>query len=269
MNRHGISSILALTLLMGASSPIPVPKDVVESVKGERKLVDESNGNHRSLVYSFGLPPRLLKEKCIAGDGLHVLVINGKRASCCYDEEWGEASWGVIIDYSRFESGILELTKLTSDPRPEMRDMRPEGYDGDAVPFVRTTVRIARDGACTKQERLLLRPEPAGQDRIKSLIAETIGLLDRIDKEAKELFNHRPPGPPGAVDKLTATEERFDDNLDHLRNMSVSDPDAVFKAYKTLAKDKRVDGGRAETLDGKVREVEAIKAIEKSNARDQ
>jgi len=221
-------ALCAGAILCGcAGGPIPLPPQT-SAQSLQTKLADVSAGENRVLIYCLWNPPLLLREGCIKGEGLRILVAN-RRAGKVFEREWGQAGYAAIVDYSRAGRGVLVITDLTWDPRSQTNE---------TAPFMQTTVTVGAEGAVREDRQVLLKAEEGDSARIDQLVEIGLSALKTPSDEGMDRF-------------LTV--------LAHLRNIAVNHPDLVLEAMKKF--DGKADGHAAEELAGYRGEVRLLKDI--------
>lgn len=223
---------LVLSACGDGEREIGIPETDLESVEGFRKLVDLTSGDNRLLVYCFGSPPGLIRQECIQGEGLHLLVVNRHAQRASFRRVWTEASVGVTIDYSQFDTGVLQLTSLTTDPRAKW---------GEPLPFIRTVLAFSTDGSYRQDDAILIEPEPGDAERITQLAEQALAAVE----EAKG-------------------EDAFSLPLYHLRNIAVRDPKPVHVALERLW-GRVPPGALLEILNDRMNEVERMQAVRRDD----
>jgi len=213
-------AMLALSwLFTGCSKKIEIPEDVLktEGIYGT-KLVDCEAGRNHIIVYSCTVPlPRLIRENCLKGRALTVLVWNPHGAEPILQLGGaGEANWDCIVDYSGLGSGILRYTQCTFDPR--------EGTDTDdeaVVPLYEEIYTIKDDGTTAVSRRILLKPE--------ELTPQELGKIEQeiLNGDAQDRFKE------GELEELGA----------RIRNYGVKYPQQALIILGRLGKVKGVSTG--------------------------
>lgn len=188
-------------------------------------LIDVSAGDNRFQVFGYGGPPCILGLDLVFGDGLSVCLTNRRRGTV-YERDWGEATFGCIIDYSSGAAGVFRFTDCTTDYRP---------YDC-LLSLVETTVTVHPDGTCDISRRVALKGEKADSELAARLVQSALAALDSQGDRR---------------------EQEFMEVLLRLRNMGVDDPDMALESMKALS--KKSDGALSESVSQFMGEVELIK----------
>ena len=222
--------MLASILLVACAQQPSASNHPDDRYKGMVKMVDTTSGHHRLLVHSFGSPPELLRKDVIKACGFALdLKVKGK-ADPIYTMSMGEIDPFVIIDFSKFSEGLLNLTTCTWDPRTPF----PED-----TPFIRKTLTIQSDGGIEVTDRILLPAEDGDQQRIDSLVAAIL--------QANQKNGHL------AFDEIR-------DQLAHLRNIAINHPNEVLGQIRKLP-NLRGDCAGQLMKTGFIDEVEEIKEV--------
>lgn len=117
--RFAAGILLLVSLCSCISHHINIPEEDLEVDPDWELLVDETIGNNRLLVNSYGGPALLVKYLCIRGSGLYVRIINGTAKKTVFTYNQSEIEGDLIIDYSDAESGVFRFTDFTYDPRED------------------------------------------------------------------------------------------------------------------------------------------------------
>lgn len=245
---------VCIVLLFGGCSPTseqipeapktpPPPTHEKPSGPHLRRLVDETFGDNRLVIDSFGDSLMLVGQRCIRGEGFELSVSNTTSNKTVISEHClSSGGWDAIVDYSDLGRGILRTTWCTWDPRASEL-----GDESENVPFIRETFLIDKPGVCKRSEELLLAPEEGGPKRVDEL--RNIALEAAIGEH-----------------DLERMERDYCSALGHLRNIGVSSPERVLKALRSLK--VHVDGHSAEILSGYIDEVEWIENIKTSQNKE-
>jgi hypothetical protein len=217
--------LLLVSLCSCISHHISIPEEDLEVTLHRELLIDETVGNNRLLVCSFGSPPLLLKHRCIMGSGLDILIINRNAEKTVFTYSQGEIEGDLIIDYSDAESGVFRFTDFTCDPRED-----------DEVPFLLETATVRKDGTVELRQEILLKPEDGDIQRIRQLRDAALRDAERESNEWESI-------------------------LGHLRNIGMRDPDNVLEAFKSFCGKAVCDGAFSEILGNCVSEVELAKRL--------
>lgn len=210
-------------------------------------IVNSKFGDNVLLVSSYGSAPELIGIDRIKGSGFDIKVINTRKKDIVFAYLCSEAEWDIILDFSRLNSGTLQLIELTWDPRKENKQAPPtdftiqtdeKGNVSNQVPFVEVMIQITQKGEFTFDPKILLDAEKADAKKINEL-------TEHACKDRKNT-------------------EQYDFALAHLRNMAIDDPDAILKAYEIIGESVSKPSYSAaglEILDDYKDEVEWIKQI--------
>ena len=210
--------LILLTVTLGCDRTVKIPQDLQGQVGSGKKLVDETSGDNRLLIYSYSLPPALTDFRCIRGWGLLGWVVNRRSGETASFGSCGEAGWGIIIDYSDLASGSVRCTDLTWDPRKASDD--PD----ECVPFRMDTYIVGKKGPIEIRTEVVLEPEEGDDPKIAALKEEALNACRELSKKDGEQHYDQ-------------CEGRFMEALGHLRNMSVTKPETVIAALEEVKRE--------------------------------
>jgi len=147
----------------------------------------------------MGSAPSRVGRCCVKGTGLQAIVLNKSRLEAIGVGGGGEINPEVTVDYADLASGVVRTTYHAWDPRRHRE-----------VPFVLETYCIDRSGKFRVESKLLLDGEKDNEEGVGMLVAEAVRELDDTSTTA------------------------FEDALAHLRNMAITNPRRILKAYEEI-----------------------------------